>query len=112
MSSRGICCPSGVGRRPKVQPRPMLAGGFTSEEEQPSLGGQTFRLMNRSCNFPPLQKLIQWSVAMERRKKDRNGRNNNAARAAECARRAADKSLHADVRESWKVMARSYAALA
>ena len=45
-------------------------------------------------------------------RKDRNGSDSNAARAAECARRAADTSLHADVRESWAVLAKSYAAVA
>jgi len=50
---------------------------------------------------------------MDNRKKDRNGfTSSNAAKAAECTRRADDKTLHADVRESWKVIARSYAALA
>jgi hypothetical protein len=49
---------------------------------------------------------------MDKRKKDPNTSNSNAAKAAECARRADDRTLHADVRQGWRVIAQSYAALA
>jgi hypothetical protein len=49
---------------------------------------------------------------MDKRKKDPNADNSNAAKAAECARRAADQTLHADVRQGWRVIAQSYAAMA